>query len=265
MAPKVQAFFGASTFTVISNGRHTLFWEDRWIQSVAAIDIAPCFYLHVPSRTRRRQSVREGLTNRAWAQSIAGGISVQALYEYLILWDAVDNVHLSEQPDKMVWRWTPDGNYTAKPAYKMMHAASIPLPECKLIWKAWALLRVKIFLWLAFKRMHRTGDRRARHGLEAREMCYLCDQARETIDHILAACPYTKDLWYNILMFLGKQLPAASHTMIGWWRRLRAGFDGDQRLGLDTLFALSLGRCGRSATPGAFGSHQPPRTCFSES
>jgi hypothetical protein len=65
--------------------------------------------------------------------------------------------------------------------------ASIPLPECKLIWKAWALLRVKIFLWLAFKRMHRTGDRRARHGLEAREMCYLCDQARETIDHILAA------------------------------------------------------------------------------
>lgn len=99
----------------------------------------------------------------------------KALYEYLILWDSVDNVHLSEQPNKTVWRWTPDGNYTTKSAYKMLHAASIPLLGCKLIWKTWAPLRVKIFLWLAFKHRHWTGNRRARHGFEAREMFYLCD------------------------------------------------------------------------------------------
>ena len=53
-----------------------------------------------------------------------------------------------------------------------------------LIWKTWAPLKVKIFLWLAFRRRHWTGDRRRRHGLETREHCYLCDQAPETIDHV---------------------------------------------------------------------------------
>ena len=42
-----------------------------------------------------------------------------------------------------------------------------PLLGHKLIWKTWAPLRIKIFLWLAFRRRHWTGDRRLRHGLEA--------------------------------------------------------------------------------------------------
>jgi hypothetical protein len=83
-----------------------------------------------------------------------------------------------------------DGTYIAKSAYNMMHSGSIKMPGQRLIWKTWAPFRVKIFLWLAMKRRHWTGDRRARHGLEAREFCYLCDQGHETIDHIIATCPF---------------------------------------------------------------------------
>jgi hypothetical protein len=84
-------------------------------------------------------------------------------------------------------------------AYRMLHAGSTPFLVHKLIWKTWAPLRIKIFLWLAFKRRHRTGDRRRRHGLEARELCYLCDQGEETIDHILDSCPVTREIWYYAL------------------------------------------------------------------
>jgi hypothetical protein len=94
-------------------------------------------------------------------------------------------VTLSDQRDRTVWRCSPDGRYSAKSAYKMLHTGSIPFQGHSLIWKTWAPLMVKIFLWLAFKRRHWTNDRRTRHGLEAREECYLCDQATETIDHIL--------------------------------------------------------------------------------
>ena len=52
---------------------------------------------------------------------------------------------------------------------------------------------MKIFLWLAFKRRHWTGDSRVRHGLEARELCYLYDQGQETIDHILSICPLSRE------------------------------------------------------------------------
>lgn len=109
----------------------------------------------------------------------------------------------------------------------------------KLIWKTWAPLRVKIFLWLAFKRRHWTRDRRAWHGLEARELCYLCDQATKTIDHILAKCPFSKEIWFFILQVFGRQLPQTTATMVCWWRRLRSLFDGEQRSGLDSLFALA--------------------------
>lgn len=63
-----------------------------------------------------------------------------------------------------------------------------------MIWKAWAPLKVKIFLWLSFHRRHWTNDRRKRHGLEAREECYLYDQDVETIDHNLCSCPFTREV-----------------------------------------------------------------------
>jgi len=189
-------------------------------------------------RVRRRQTVRQGFTNRGWVRSISGGLSLQALTEYLHLWGAVRNIHLNEPPDKTVWRWTQDGKYLAKCAYNMLHAPAIPFLGHRLIWKTWAPLRIKIFLWLAFKRRHWTSDQRARHGQEEREMCYLCDQERETIDHILATCPFTRELWYFILHALGKKpLPQAANSTLRWWRCLRSLHDGDRRSGMDSLFA----------------------------
>jgi hypothetical protein len=113
-------------------------------------------------------------------------MTTAAIVEYLDLWEATTGVSFGEQPDRVVWRWTPDDKYSAKSAYKMLHTGSIPFKGHSLIWKTWALLQVKIFLWLTFRRRHWTNDRRARHGLEAREECYLCDQAHPVLLPILA-------------------------------------------------------------------------------
>lgn len=61
----------------------------------------------------------------------------------------------------MIWRWSPDGTYIAKSAYKMLHTGSIPFRGHSLIWKTCVPLKVKILLWLAFRRWHWTNDRRA--------------------------------------------------------------------------------------------------------
>ena len=125
-----------------------------------------------------------------------------------------------------------------------------------LIWKTWAPLKVKIFLWLAFRRRHWTGDRRRRHGLETREHCYLCDQAPETIEHIVVTCPYTRGVWSLIYQAFGRQLRQGSATIIDWWRRLRSDWTGTQPSGMDSPFALVSwevwkqrnARCFRDAT-----------------
>jgi hypothetical protein len=91
----------------------------------------------------------------------------------------------------------------------MLHTSSIAILGHKLIGKTWAPQRVKIFLWVALKRRHWTGDRRARHGLEARELWYLCDQGQETIDHIIAVCPFSEEVWFYVLQALGRPIPAS--------------------------------------------------------
>jgi hypothetical protein len=86
-------------------------------------------------------------------------MTTAAIVEYLDLWEATTGVSFGEQPDRVVWRWTPDDKYNAKSAYKMLHTGSIPFKGHSLIWKTWALLQVKIFLWLTFRRRHWTNDR----------------------------------------------------------------------------------------------------------
>lgn len=63
---------------------------------------------------------------RQWIQSITGGLSLQAIAEYLeLIREAMELVQLSDhQPDKLVWRWTQDGCYTAQSTYRMLHAGS---------------------------------------------------------------------------------------------------------------------------------------------
>ena len=97
--PQVQAFFRASTFTAIGDGRTTLFWEDRWINGKSVSQLTPCIYHLVLRRVRRRQTVQDGLQNRNWARSISGGMSLQAILDYLQLWNAVATVQLNDQPE----------------------------------------------------------------------------------------------------------------------------------------------------------------------
>jgi hypothetical protein len=73
-------------------------------------------------------------------------MSMDAIVEYLELWETMDTVTLNDQPDKIVWQWTPDGSYSARSAYRMLHTGAVPFLGHSLIWQTWAPLRVKIFL-----------------------------------------------------------------------------------------------------------------------
>lgn len=122
-APEVQAFFRASTFTAIGDCRQALFWEDRWLNGDCISDIALYLTQLVSLRIRQRQTIREGLTDNNWVESITGARTTTAIAEYIELRNMMTNVQLSE-PDKTIWRWTPDGRYSTKSAYTMLHAGA---------------------------------------------------------------------------------------------------------------------------------------------
>ena len=101
----------------------------------------------------RQQTVHQALPNQNWILEIRGGLSVKAISEYLIVWAMLDGIiFTNDQTDQVFWRWSTSGAYTARSAYKALHLGSIPFDGDNPIWKTWAPLKVKIILWLAFKR-----------------------------------------------------------------------------------------------------------------
>jgi hypothetical protein len=201
--------------------------------------LAPTLLTFVPKRIANRLTVAEALPGRHWVRTIGGGVTTPAAAEYLRLWHAVSGITLNENQDRMVWRWTLDGGFTVRSAYRALHLGSHPIPGCIRVWEVWAPLRVKLFLWLAIRRRQWTADRRRRHGLDARSACYLCDQQDETIDHIVVECPFSRQLWVEVAAALGCQIqeqPAGA--ILDWWETWRALWLPEDAGGADSLFVL---------------------------
>lgn len=108
-------------------------------------------------RSRRRQTVAQGLHNGQWIRSISGSLTVQAIYEYLHLWVRISEVQLSAAENVYIWRWTSNGQYTSKSAYAMLHQGSMSFSGSRRIWKSWAPQKIKFFIWLASRKKNLDG------------------------------------------------------------------------------------------------------------
>jgi hypothetical protein len=92
---------------------------------------------------------------------------------------------------------------------------------------------------LHLRQRHWTADRRWRHGLEAHDNCYMCDQQPESIDHIIVDCSYSKQVWWCI-----RSAPRETHqlapcnSILDWWNVWRQQWTGQHRNGADSIFAL---------------------------
>ena len=138
-------------------------------------------------------------------------------------------------------KWTPDATYSARSAYNMFFQGSERFEGAKPIWKAWAPLKVKFFMWLAIRRRIWTADRRHRHGLTGSTTCRLCHQEDETAEHLLGGCTFTKQIWHSLLTTIGIQNPPSitDQDFMSWWILLRQqGLSMQQMKGLDTAVML---------------------------
>jgi hypothetical protein len=71
-SPEAVAFFRASTYTVVGNGRSTLFWTDKWINENSIQAMAPALFAAVCSRAIKTQTVAEALHSSSWIRQISG-------------------------------------------------------------------------------------------------------------------------------------------------------------------------------------------------
>ena len=239
-APEERALFLASTTMTIGNGQRALFWEDRWINGRALRVIALLLFAHIPKRRRKSRTVADGLHANQWATDIHGAIGVPEIGEYLRLWHMLTETALTDAPDCIRWKWTANGEYSAKSAYLATFHGSTRCQAWKLTWKCWAPPRVRFFHWLANLDRCWTADRLARRNLPHPQRCPLCDQASETIHHLLLECPFSREVWHEILSWLRLSCPLPNNdaTLHDWWCSARQDTPKPMHKGLTSAALL---------------------------
>lgn len=141
--------------------------------------MAPALMPFVRRRGWRRRTVQEAVLNNSWTSDVVGGLPVLAAWQMLQIGDAVGQLQLDpQQQDRHCLLPEPSGQFTSKSAYRRFFEGSTRFEPHKRLWRSWAPLRAKVFLWLAFWKPCWMADRLLRRGLPHPEACVLCDQQR---------------------------------------------------------------------------------------
>jgi hypothetical protein len=233
----VRAMFEVSTTVQIGNGLQTLFWRDKWIDGSSVVLIPPA----VNIRLQRSRLVAHALPNDSWVSDITGSLTLEALAQYIDLWGRLQGVHLNEAvPDKFIWKWSLNQQYSASSAYRAFFLGQCGLPGAKELAKTRAPPSSKFFIWTALLGRCWTSDRLQRHGLQNNGPCVLCSQATETVEHLLLNCVYSREIWFTLLRRVGSQhlCPVQEDSLAEWWLRRRKLIHSDSRKCFDCFVVL---------------------------
>jgi hypothetical protein len=108
-----------------------------------------------------------------------------------------------QEPDQHMWRHEASGQFSSKSCCNILFVGSTIFEPWKRLWKTLATPKCKFFLWLAMKNKCWTADRLEKRGLPHPEVCPLCDQEQETIQHLLNTCIFSSQFWHSILSSFG--------------------------------------------------------------
>lgn len=78
-------------------------------------------------------------------------------------------------------------------------------------------------MWLVAHDRRWMADRLARRGLPHPERCPHCDQAEESINHLLLSCVFAGDFWFRLFHRVGLQILApriGEELFDDWWEKI---------------------------------------------
>jgi hypothetical protein len=123
-----------------------------------------------------------------------------------------------------VLRFSTNGTFSSKSAYRAFFRGAIVFEPWKRIWKSWAAPKCKTFVWLALSVKNKcwTADRLKKRGLDNPQSCVLCNQEEEIVQHILTNCVFARQFWHDILSSFGLNNISTKRRdtcFVDWWRK----------------------------------------------
>jgi hypothetical protein len=201
-----RLLFNSSITITLGDGAKAHFWHHNWLQGEAPRYLAPNLF---QLASRKNRTVQHELQNNNWIRSLRGRItSAVHIEEFISLWVRIQDVHLQQGVrDSIAWKWTPEGVYSTRSAYRIQFKGSFALLRSDLIWRAQVENKCKIFAWILLQDKILTAHNLQKRGWPYHEHCVLCNGPLETGLHLCLCCPFAKEVWSLVISWENLNLP----------------------------------------------------------
>ena len=153
--------------------------------------------------------VQKALQDNRWISHITPLLTPQKINEYVSLWEVVGQIQLE---DSIYWRWTSDGEYTAKSAYNIQFQGAFNKLKLMPIWKAKAEPKCRFFAWTLLHKKILTANNLPKRHWPHDPICKLCGCEPETPTHLCKDCFFSKQVWSILKQWLGLFSTCFSHA-----------------------------------------------------
>jgi hypothetical protein len=224
----------------LGDGTRFQFWKDTWLEGRSVTQIAPDLIKFI-TPSLRRISVREALPDDNWIRAIRGTPTVPALAQFLELTEILGSVELTDNvEDSVTWHLSPNKCYSAKSAYNAFFYGRIEFAGAKELWSSGAPLKHKIHVCLNLRDRLWTADRLQRRGLDHPDVCPICCQEQETASHLTLQCPFSRQIWHDILLLFGLQAhtPDSEASIAHCWLELSSAMPDHNHREINSLIVL---------------------------
>ncbi|WVZ62675.1 LOW QUALITY PROTEIN: hypothetical protein U9M48_012391 [Paspalum notatum var. saurae] len=159
------------------NGSQERFWEDNWLGNILLSEQYPVIYNIVH---RKHDIVATVMSISIFSEST--GRESNKLQAWHDLVGKITNIILNDQPDQFRWLLTKNGLFTVHSMYKQLISIDVFVPN-RFVWQLKVPHKIKIFIWLLFRRVILTKDNLIRRHWQCSKQCCFCS-ADETIQHL---------------------------------------------------------------------------------
>jgi hypothetical protein len=155
------------------------------------------------------------------------------------MWEAIRGISLdSFREDTIRWRWTKDGEYTTKSAYRIQFEGAFSEMRIMPIWKAKADPKCRFFAWTLLHKKIQMADNLSKRNWQHDPICKLCGIEHETPTHLCKDCPFTKEVWDLLKQWLGLSILnniGIFGSLYKFWRKCSMKIEKTQRRKFDGI------------------------------
>ncbi|KAL3518814.1 hypothetical protein ACH5RR_021403 [Cinchona calisaya] len=180
----------------IGNGLSTSLWHDPWHPIGILADEFDNSIISDFGSTPQAL-VASIIQNNSWRWPEGRRRSRQVIE--LIRATPVDQVPDCFKTNSVKWTASTTRIYTTKSAYHRMRDSQHNICWSHLVWFKGNIPRFAFITWLACKFTLSTKSRLKAWGVVKEDQCVFCPMEPDTIEHLFFACPYTYEVWKEIM------------------------------------------------------------------